>query len=174
MLRLGTKLERHVLPAFFASDLVHDAVCTHCSLKATLQQAPDPVIPPKNGGTTAAKGPSLVHASGQGLSCVSQLSTEVGSGSAVESRGSLSGTGSVNSGPGRDATPLNRLERLQGLLGVSCPVPECDYNDLVRENGLDWVELRAPLLTRTVIARAPQVWHRTVKLSVLCPQAFVN
>ena len=50
---------------------------------------------------------------------------------------------------------------LEGCLRGACPLPEADVEGMARRAGMRWVQRRGTLLTRTLIARAPQVWATT-------------
>jgi hypothetical protein len=55
------------------------------------------------------------------------------------------------------STTQSANDRLRKLQEVRCALPDCNYQELARAAGLQWHERRAPLLTRAVIARSPQV-----------------
>ena len=144
----GTTLH-HALAAYFARDLIQEAVCTYCSLRTTLQQAP-----------VRSAAHSLLE------STVSPIATRAAQGGAENSaakddRGSIGASivsrGGEQGDEGSQEAAAQKLVRLQGLLRGSCAAPECDYAQLAADAGLHWEERRGPLLTRATIARAPQV-----------------
>ncbi len=68
---------------------------------------------------------------------------------------SCSSKGLSGGGEGVEGS-AEKLARLRDLLHGGCAPPECDYVQLAAL-GLPWCERRAPLLTRAVLARPPQV-----------------
>ena len=52
---------------------------------------------------------------------------------------------------------MGSRELLERCVESSAPLPEADVEGLARQAGLPWVERRGPLLTRTLIAQAPEV-----------------
>ncbi|BDA43125.1 probable ubiquitin carboxyl-terminal hydrolase 27 at N-terminal half [Coccomyxa sp. Obi] len=155
----------HALATYFSRDLVQDAVCTHCSLRATLEQAP----PAINMHTACQPSPWLpTHADGPpqtmdsppaSVSPTSQGAVEKDADAcafpAARGGNSFSYEG-VSRGSGIEGA-AEKLVRLRGLLHGGCAPPDCDYMQLAAEVGLPWSERRAPLLTRAVLARSPQV-----------------
>ena len=204
-LKSGTMLHQ-ALAAYFARDLVQDAVCAYCSLRATLQQASvRPAAQRPSESTTSptaisaaegdakegsaeedrdSRGALSVSGRGEqggaeegaanedgdlrGALCVGEgeqqgsegaQAANAEEGAAEEDRNSqvasISGGGEQGSEGAQAAA--EKLARLQGLLLGGCAAPECDYAQLASEGGFTWEERRGPLLTRTTIARAPQV-----------------
>ena len=206
-LKPGTMLHQ-ALAAYFARDLVQDAVCAFCSLRATLQQAP--VRPAAQRPSESTTSPTAISAAEQGdakegsaeedrysrgaLSvsrrgeqggaeegaanedgdlrgalCVGEgeqqgsegaQAADAQEGAAEEDRASQvasSVSGGEEQGSEGAQAAAEKLARLQGLLLGGCAAPECDYAQLASEGGLIWEERRGPLLTRTTIARVPQV-----------------
>lgn len=172
-LKPGTMLHQ-ALAAYFARDLVQDAVCAYCSLRATLQQAP--VRPAAQRPSECTTSPTAISAAegdakedsaeedrySRGALSVSGRGEQGGAeeGAAEEDRipqVASSVSGGVEQGSEGAQAAAEKLARLQGLLLGGCAAPECDYAQLASEGGLTWEERRGPLLTRTTIARAPQV-----------------
>ena len=163
-LKPGTTLH-DTLAAYFARDLIQDAVCTHCSLRATLQQAPISYV--AVGHSRSGIAPTAVSSTPKDSEQDANMEDDSGvkiPRIASSEAASVSGQGGQGNSGGQAAA--EKLARLQGLLRGSCAAPECDYAQLAREAGLDWEERRGPLLTRATIARSPQV--RPLLLAPAC------
>ncbi|BDA43145.1 hypothetical protein COCOBI_04-1560 [Coccomyxa sp. Obi] len=130
VLKPGTTLH-HALAAYFSRDLVQDAVCTHCSLRATLEQAP----PAINMHTASQPSPGLpAHANGPSqtmdspwvaVSSTSQGAVEEEACPCHATRGSDScSCEGLSRGGGGLERASEKLARLRGLLRGGCGPPE--------------------------------------------------
>lgn len=165
-LRPSLRLE-DCLSSYFATGIIRDAACTSCSLRATLKQA--------GAACFGTGGPSRIMAG-------AHRDPEDVNGSV---HGECSGLSRVRSGScctvsGGSRGPCGEEDNIAGamrrrldrLLEVGCPLPECEYRDVAEAAGLQWQERRAPLITRAAIGRMPQV--RTLGTCLSTPiQVFV-
>ncbi len=166
VLKPGATLH-HALATYFSRDLVQDAVCTHCSLRATLEQAPLAIdihsaTQPSARLPAHANGPSKIMDTPLATSSSTSQDGTEGQENANAclfhaARGSDNYSFEGLSRGGRVERAAEKLAQLRGLLRGGCVLPDCDYVQLAAEVGLPWSERRAPLLTRTVLARSPQV-----------------